>query len=63
MEKITNRDKFIQNFHEFFEKVDLNQELIDALSKHHYFSDDMKAISVSFQINIFLYSIIIQWLI
>ncbi len=59
MEKITNRDKFIQNFHEFFEKVDLNQELIDALSKHHYFSDDMKTVLVSFQINIFLYSIII----
>jgi hypothetical protein len=59
MEKITNRDKFFHNFYEFCQKVDLNQELIDALSKHHIFSDDMKTVLVSFQINIFLYSIII----
>ncbi len=59
MEKITNRDKFFQNFYELSEKVDLNQKLIDALSKHRYFSDYMKTVLVSLQINIFLYSIII----
>jgi hypothetical protein len=60
MEKITNRDKFFQNFHEFCNKVNLNPGLIKALSEHHYFSDDMKTVLVSEQINIFLYSIIIQ---
>jgi hypothetical protein len=59
MEKITNRNKFIENFYEFCNKVDLNQELIDALKKHRNFSDDMKTVLVSEQINIFLYSIII----
>jgi hypothetical protein len=59
MEKITNRDKFFQNLYEISQKVDLNQKLIDALSKHHNFSDDMKTVLVSEQIYIFLYSIII----
>jgi hypothetical protein len=58
MEKITNRDKFIQNFYELSEKVVISPELIDALSKHHNFSDDMKTVLVSFKY-IFLYSIII----
>jgi len=62
MEKITNRDKYFQNFYECWEKVVLSPELIDALSKHHYFSDDMKTVLLSFKY-IFLYSIIIQSLI
>jgi hypothetical protein len=49
MEKITNRDKFFENFYEFNQKVELNQKLIDALSKHHYFSDDIKRVLVSFK--------------
>jgi hypothetical protein len=59
MEKITNRNKYILNLYEFSEKVNLNKELIDALSKHPNFKDDMKTALVSFQIYIFLYSIII----
>ncbi len=59
MEKITTQDKYVQNLYEFSQKVVLSPEFIDALSKHHYFSDGMKSVLVSFQINTFLYSIII----
>jgi hypothetical protein len=47
MEKITNRDKYTQNFFEFCNKVQITEELIEALSKHRYFSDDMKTVLVN----------------
>jgi len=49
MEKITNRDKFSQNFYEICNKIELNDQLIDALSKHHNFSDDMKTVLVRYE--------------
>ncbi len=47
MEKITNRDKYTQNFFEFCNKIQITEELLEALSKHRYVSDDMKTVMVN----------------
>jgi hypothetical protein len=46
MEKITNRDKYLQNLHWICEKVELNQKFIDLLSNHPYFRADMESVKV-----------------
>jgi hypothetical protein len=46
MEKIINRDRFLENFCEYCNKLNLTEELIDILSKHRYFSDGMKTVLV-----------------
>jgi hypothetical protein len=46
MEKITNRDKYLQSLYEICGKVELNQAFIDLLSNHPYFRAVMESVKV-----------------
>lgn len=46
MEKITQRDEYVLNFFEFFQKVKLNREFMDALKNHRYFEGYIKTVMV-----------------
>jgi hypothetical protein len=45
MDKIENREKYLENFHQFYPKVDFKR-LEKELKNHKYFSNYMKYIEV-----------------
>jgi hypothetical protein len=46
MEKISKRFEYSLKLYEICQMVDLNQKLIDGLSEHKYFKEEMKTVMV-----------------
>jgi hypothetical protein len=46
MEKISKRFEYSLKLYEISQMVDLNQKLIDGLSEHKYFKEEMKTVMV-----------------
>jgi hypothetical protein len=46
MEKISKRFEYSLKLYEICQKIDLNQKLIDGLSEHKYFKEEMKTVMV-----------------
>jgi len=47
MEKIRNREKFLNELKYFVEKVQITEDFLKKLGGHQYFAEDMKNIEVS----------------